>query len=152
MTANQSTIFLSTKWVDYVEEPMKYQALRHHFFSGWVGWVVMVGWVSGGVCGVLVRDVVGGGGRMGGGIGDGVLSGWCAMGIIIFEGVLTKLNFLIKFPHLSKFIYLMKDLKYEHQRIFPCWEVSNLILGIGTENQTFFLRTPAAVKFLHQIF
>ena len=39
----------------------------------------------------------------------------------------------------------MKDLKYEHQSIFP--EVSNLILGIGMENQTFFLRTPAAVKF-----
>ena len=28
-----------------------------------------------GVCGVLVRDVVGGGGRVGGGMGDGVLSG-----------------------------------------------------------------------------
>ena len=26
--------------------------------------------------GVLVRDVVGGGGRLGGGMGDGVLSGW----------------------------------------------------------------------------
>ena len=34
---------------------------------------------------------------------------------------------------------------------FPCWEVSNLILGIGTENQTFFLITPAAVKLFHQI-
>ena len=33
----------------------------------------------------------------------------------------------------------------------PCWKVSNLILGIGRENQTFFLRTPAAVKFFHQI-
>ena len=29
-----------------------------------------------GVCGMLVRDVAGGGGRMGGGMGDGVLSGW----------------------------------------------------------------------------
>ena len=47
---------LSTKWVDYVEEPMKYQALRSKFFSvgGWgmVGWVVVgrggvvVGWVG----------------------------------------------------------------------------------------------------------
>ena len=34
---------------------------------------------------------------------------------------------------------------------FPCWEVSNLNLGIGMENQTFFLRTPATVKFFHQI-
>ena len=41
------------------------------------------------------------------------------MGIIIFKGVLTKFNFLIKFPHLSKFINLRKDLKYEHQSIFP---------------------------------
>ena len=27
---------------------------------------------------------------------------------------------------------------------FPCWEVPNLVLGIGMENQTFFVRTPAA--------
>ena len=31
---------------------------------------------GGGVSGVLVRDVVGGGGWLGGGMGDGVLSGW----------------------------------------------------------------------------
>ena len=61
-----------------------------------------------------------------------------ARGIIIFQGVLTKLNFLTKFPHLSKFINLMKDLKYEHQSIFfPCGGGSNLILGTGTENQIF---------------
>ena len=50
---------LSTEWVDYVEEPMKYQALRPQFFSvggwGWgrgvVGWVV-VGW------GVVVGGVI----------------------------------------------------------------------------------------------
>ena len=41
------------------------------------------------------------------------------MGIIIFQGVLTKLIFLMKFPHLSKFIDLMKELKYELQNIFP---------------------------------
>ena len=34
---------------------------------------------------------------------------------------------------------------------FLCWEGSNLILGIGTENQIFILRTPAAIKFFHQI-
>ena len=50
--------FLSTEWVDYVEEPMKYQALKPHFFS--VG-----GWWWGQVCSVLVRDVVGGGQRVG---------------------------------------------------------------------------------------
>ena len=67
---------LSTEWVDYVEEPKKYQALRPHLFSmvgGWrvlgvggggvscgVGGWVMVGWVMG---------WVGGGGV--GGVGDG---------------------------------------------------------------------------------
>ena len=64
---------MSTKWVDYVEEPMKYQAFRPHF-SLWVGGVGVGG--GGGMHGVLVRDVVGGGGRLGGGMGDGVLSGW----------------------------------------------------------------------------
>ena len=114
-------ILLSTEWVDYVEKPMKYQALRPHFFSigmvwggsmgngvggggvggGWVGgmvdcqvgyvwegWGGQFGWGSGcqgggvrggwvgggaggcGLRGVLVRDVVGGGGRLGGGMGD----------------------------------------------------------------------------------
>ena len=30
---------------------------------------------------------------------------------------------------------------------FPCGGGSNLILGTGMENQIFFLRTPAAIKF-----
>ena len=34
------TKYLSTEWVDYVEEPMKYQAQRHHLFS-------MDGWLEG---------------------------------------------------------------------------------------------------------
>ena len=42
-------------------------------------------------------------------------------GIIIFQGILTKLHFLMKFPVLEKFVNLMKDLKYEHQSIFPTW-------------------------------
>ena len=45
----------------------------------------------------------------------------------------------------------MKDLKYEHQSIFPLQGSSNLILGTSIENQIFFLRTPAAIKFFHQI-
>ena len=45
----------------------------------------------------------------------------------------------------------MKDLKYEHQSIFPCGGGSNLILGTGTENQIFILRIPATMKFFHQI-
>ena len=35
--------------------------------------------------------------------------------------------------------------------IFLLWEGSNLILGTGMENQIFILRTPAAIKFFHQI-
>ena len=62
-------------------------------------------------------------------------------GIIIFKGVLTKFNFVMNFPHLEKFADLIKDLKYEYQSIFPCGGGSNLILGIGTENQICFLRT-----------
>ena len=31
------------------------------------------------------------------------------------------------------------------------WGGSNLILGTGTENQIFILRTPATIKFFHQI-
>ena len=34
---------------------------------------------------------------------------------------------------------------------FPCGGGSNLILGIGTENHIFILRTPAAVNFFHHI-
>ena len=45
----------------------------------------------------------------------------------------------------------MKDLKYEHQALFPCRGGSKLILGTGMENQIFILRTPAAIKFFHQI-
>ena len=35
--------------------------------------------------------------------------------------------------------------------LFPCEGGSNLILGTGTENQIFILRTPATIKFFHQI-
>ena len=35
---------------------------------------------------------------------------------------------------------------------FPCGGGLNLILGIGREKKIFFVRTPAAVKFFHQIY
>ena len=44
------SVLLSTKWVDYVEEPMKYQALRPQFFSMGGGGVQSGGGV---VCGVI---------------------------------------------------------------------------------------------------
>ena len=45
----------------------------------------------------------------------------------------------------------MKDLKYEYQSIFHFGGGSNLILGTGTENHIFILRTPVAINFFHQI-
>ena len=35
--------------------------------------------------------------------------------------------------------------------LFPCGGGSNSILGAGMENQIFVLRTPATIKFFHQI-
>ena len=35
--------------------------------------------------------------------------------------------------------------------LFPSGGGSNLILGTGTKNQIFILRTPAAINFFHQI-
>ena len=49
--------------------------------------------------------------------------------IIISQGVQTKFNFLMKFPHLEKFVDLMKDLKYEHQGTFPLWGRVKLNFG-----------------------
>ena len=48
----------------------------------------------------------------------------------------------MKFPHLKKIIFFA---------FFYCGGGSNLILGTGTENQIFILRTPAAIKLFHQI-
>ena len=53
-------------------------------------------------------------------------------GIIIFQGSLTKFHFSMTFPFLEKIVSLMKDLKHEHHQIF-------------------ILRTPATIKFFHQI-
>ena len=38
-----------------------------------------------------------------------------------------------------------------NKAFFPCGRGSNLILGIGREKKISFVRTPAAVKFFHQI-
>ena len=52
--------------------------------------------------GVLVRDGVGGV------VGDGVFGGWCARGIIIFQGVPTKLKFFYQIST-SILIYLFNE-------------------------------------------
>ena len=86
--------------------------------------MIVGGWVGGG-------DV--------GASGVGVGGGWV---IIIFQAVLTKLNLLTNIRHLKK-LYCFA--------FFCCGVGSNLILGTGMENQIFILRTPAAIKFFHQI-
>ena len=63
-------------------------------------------------------------------------------GIFIFQGVLTNFHILTKFPYLKNMSI---------KAFFPCGGDSNLILGIGTENHIFILRTPAAINFFHQI-
>ena len=49
----------------------------------------------------------------------------------------------MKFRHLKKKLYFFA--------FFCCGGGSNLIIGTGMENQIFILRTPAAIKFFHQI-
>ena len=70
---------LSTEWVDYVEEPMKYQALRPQF-SLWVG-------------------------------GGGGVGGEWSWGGVWDDKIIFGIKKII--------VSLMKDLKYEHQSIFP---------------------------------
>ena len=72
-------------------------------------------------------------------------------GILIFQGVLRNFHFSMKFPHLEKIVNLMKDLKYQHQSIFPLWRRLKPNFRVSTENQIFILRTPAAINFFHQI-
>ena len=73
------------------------------------------------------------------------------MGIMTFQGVLTKFNFLTKFPHLEKncrFYEIPKTISTK--AFFPCGGGSNLILGTDMKSQIFILRTPATVKFFLQ--
>ena len=71
-------LFLSNKWVDYVEEPMKYQALRPPF-SPWVGWGWWGWWWCGGWGWQWVGMGVGGVGR--GGVVGLVVVGWVVVGV-----------------------------------------------------------------------
>ena len=59
-----------------------------------------------------------------GNVDDSGRGGWV---IIIFQGVLTKLNLLTKFRHLKKIIFFA---------FFCCGGGSNLILGTGMENSS----------------
>ena len=60
-----------------------------------------------------------------------------------FQMSTNKIKISMKFPHLEKLIYLMKDLKYEHQSIFPFWGRVKLIFGTGRKNQIFFSKNSS---------
>ena len=59
------------------------------------------------------------------------------------------------FPRSTNKIKSFDEISTSAKIIFLCifllWGGSNLILGTGMENQIFILRTPAAIKFFHQI-
>ena len=80
-----------------------------------------------------------GGGRVGGG-GVGVGGG---VGYYNFPRSTNKIKSFDKISTSEKKNYIFC--------IFLLWGRSNLILGTGMENQIFILRTPAAIKFFHQI-
>ena len=86
---------MSTEWVDYVEESMKYQAFLPHFVSmgGWLegswGWW-MGGWWWGGWC----ACEGGGWGGVGSGwvadVGDGLGGGVLGVGVGGGDGVVSR--------------------------------------------------------------
>ena len=53
---------------------------------------------------------------------------------------------------MTKFTHLKNNCRFNEgpKAFFPYGGGPNLILGIGRENQIFFLRTPATVKFFPQ--
>ena len=62
---------LSTEWVDYVEEPIKYRAFMHHFLvGGLMGSVGFVGWWWVGGVRVGSGEV---GGWWGGRVGEAIM-------------------------------------------------------------------------------
>ena len=87
------TCILSTKWVDYVEKPMKYQAFLHNFVSvegwlegswgGWVGGFGWIGWCWGG-CLVGVVDWYWCG-VVGGWVDVGEVGWWWVVGVVVVE-------------------------------------------------------------------
>ena len=57
----------------------------------------------------------------------------------------------MKFPHLEKFVNLMKDLKYEHQSTSPCGGGSNLILWYRYSKRNIFSKNSSHYQVFHQI-
>ena len=72
-------------------------------------------------------------------------------GIIIFQGVLTKFNFLMKFPHLEIIVDLMKDLKYKHQSTFPLWGRFKLNFRDRYRKLNIYSKNSSCYQVFHQI-
>ena len=74
----------------------------------------------------------------GGGVGVG--------GVVGYYNFPRSTNKIKSFDEIST-----SEKNYIFFGIFLLWGGSNLILGKGMENQIFILRTPAVIKFFHQI-
>ena len=72
-------------------------------------------------------------------------------GIIIFQAVLTKFSFLMKFPNLETNCQFNERPQIWAPKFISLWGRVKLNLMTGKENQIFILRTPATIKFFHQI-
>ena len=72
-----------------------------------------------------------------------ILGGGGGVGYYNFPRSTNKIKSFDKISTSGKKLYFFA--------FFCCGGGSNLILGTGMENQIFILRTPAAIKFLHQI-
>ena len=73
-------------------------------------------------------------------------------GILIFQGALTKFNFLTKFQHMKKYyIDLMKDPKYEHQSTFALWGRVKLNFRDMYRKPHIYSKNSSRYQFFHQI-
>ena len=77
--------------------------------------------------------------------------GWVGGGGVGVGGGVGYYNFPRSTNKIKSFDEILTSEKIICFAFFCCGGGSNLILGTGMENQIFILRTPAAIKFFHQI-
>ena len=76
---------------------------------------------------------------------------WDGGGGVGVGGGVGYYNFPRSTNKIKSFDKILTSKKKMFLAFFCCGIGSNLILGTGMENQIFILRTPAAIKFFHQI-
>ena len=72
-------------------------------------------------------------------------------GIIIFQGVLTKFHFLMKFPHLEKIVHLMKTYNMNTKVLFPCGGRVKLNFRDRYRKLNIYSKNSSCYQVLHQI-